>query len=148
MAGSEGGIRRRDPEAGAGRDAEAGPSGFSTPGIPPDEEAALLEQVMREYEQRWLDHKLPALDGRTPRQAAAEGGSALAELHALLDDIQWQSETTGSGMSAVRIRRHLSLTDDFIESSVRWAQPNTRSTTTRGARMTSAHSARWASNSL
>ncbi len=58
------------------------------------------------------DHKLPALDGRTPRQAAAEGGSALAEMHALLDDIQWQSDTTGSGMSAARIRHHLGLTDD------------------------------------
>jgi SEC-C motif len=102
----------RDPQTGAGRDAEAGRSAFPALGFAPDEEAALLEQVMREYEQRWLDHKLPALDGRTPRQAAAEGGSALAKLHALLDDIQWQSNTSGSGMSAARIRRHLGLTDD------------------------------------
>jgi hypothetical protein len=102
----------RDPQARAGRDAEAGRSALSALGLPPDEEAALLEQIMREYEQRWLDHKLPALDGRTPRQAAAEGGSALAELHALLDDIQWQSDTTDRGMSAARIRRHLGLADD------------------------------------
>ncbi|HZD00070.1 MAG TPA: SEC-C domain-containing protein, partial [Actinomycetes bacterium] len=84
----------------------------SAPRLPPDEEAAVLEQVMREYEQRWLDHKLPALSGRTPRQAAAEGGSALAELRALLDDLQWQAETTGGGMNAARIRHQLGLTDD------------------------------------
>jgi hypothetical protein len=71
----------------------------------------LLEQVMCEYEQRWLDQKLPALGGRTPRQSAAEGGSALAELHALLDDIQWRADNSGGGMSAARIRHHLGLTD-------------------------------------
>jgi len=96
----------RDPQAKADRDAEAQRLGLS-----PDEEAALLEQVMREYEQRWLDQKLPALGGRTPRQSAAEGGSALAELHALLDDIQWQADNSGGGMSAARIRHHLGLTD-------------------------------------
>jgi hypothetical protein len=96
----------RDLGATAGRDAEAQRLGLS-----PAEEAALLEQVMVEYELRWLDQKLPALDGRTPRQAAAEGGSALAELHALLDDIQWQADNSGGGMSATRIRHHLGLTD-------------------------------------
>jgi hypothetical protein len=103
---------RRDLESGRDRDTEAGRPAVSAPGLPPDEEAALLEQVMLEYEQRWLDHKLPALDGRTPRQAAADGGSRLAELHALLDDLQWQTDTAGGGMSATRIRRHLGLTND------------------------------------
>jgi hypothetical protein len=96
----------QDPGATADRDAEA-----QRLGLPPEEEAALLEELMIEYEQRWLDQKLPALGGRTPRQAAAEGGSALAELHALLDDIQWQADNSGGGMSAARIRRHLGLTD-------------------------------------
>ena len=95
----------RDPQAKGDRDAEAQQLGFSP------EEAALLEQVMREYEQRWLDQKLPALGGRTPRQSAAEGGSALAELHALLDDIQWRGDNSGGGMSAARIRHHLGLTN-------------------------------------
>jgi hypothetical protein len=66
---------------------------------------------MIEYEQRWLDQQLPALGGRTPRQAAAEGGSTLAELHALLDDLQWQADNSGAGMNAARIRHHLGLTD-------------------------------------
>ena len=98
--------RGRDPQAKGVQDAEA-----QRLGVSPDEEAALLEQVMREYEQRWLDQKLPALGGRTPRQSAAEGESALAELHALLDDIQWQTDNSGGGMSAARIRHHLGLTD-------------------------------------
>jgi SEC-C motif len=94
------------PQAPADPDTEAQRLGLS-----PEEETALLEQVMIEYEQRWLDQELPALDGRTPRQAAAEGGSALAELHALFDDIQWQADNSGGGMSATRIRHHLGLTD-------------------------------------
>jgi len=53
----------------------------------------------------------PRPGGRTPRQAAAEGGSALTELHALLDDIQWQADNSGGGMSAARIWHHLGLTD-------------------------------------
>ena len=96
----------QDPQATADSDAQAQRLGLS-----PEEEAALLEQVMIEYEQRWLDQQLPALGGGTPRQAAAEGGSTLAELHALLDDLQWQADNSGAGMSAARIRHHLGLTD-------------------------------------
>jgi hypothetical protein len=99
-------AEEQDPQATADPDAEAQRLGLS-----PEEEATLLEQVMRDYEQRWLDQELPALDGRTPRQAAAEGGSGLAELRALLDDIQWQADNSGGGMSAARIRHHLGLTD-------------------------------------
>lgn len=93
---------RRHPQAAAAE--------LPVSGLTKDEEAALLEQAMLDYEQRWLDRQPPALDGRTPRQAAAEGGSVLAELHALLDDIQWQTDNSG-GMSATRIRYHLGLTD-------------------------------------
>jgi len=64
---------------------------------------------MREHELRWLDQRIPALGDRTPRQAAAEGGGALAELRALLDDMEWRAETTGGGMNADRVRRDLGL---------------------------------------
>ncbi len=104
--------RRRDPETGRDQDRQAGQPPFSAKGLPPEESAVLLDQFMREYEQRWPDQKLPALSGRTPRQAVAEGGSALAELHALLDDMQWRADTSGGGMSAARIRRDLGLTHD------------------------------------
>jgi hypothetical protein len=100
--------RRLDQEA-EGDQAARPP--FVAAGFPPEEGAALLDQVMREHEQRWLDQHLPALDGRTPRQAVAEGGDALVELRALLDDMEWQSDTAGGGMDARRIRRDLGLTD-------------------------------------
>jgi hypothetical protein len=100
-----------DPQGGAERDAESERPASSALGIPPEVEAAVLEEAMREYELRWLDQRLPALGGRTPRQATADGGSEFAELQALLDDTQWRSDTTGGGMSAARIRHHLGLAD-------------------------------------
>jgi hypothetical protein len=41
----------------------------------------------------------------------AEGGNSLAELNALLDDIQWRADTAGGGMDARRIKSDLGLTD-------------------------------------
>jgi hypothetical protein len=32
--------------------------------------AAMLDEFIREYEAKWLDEPIPALDGHTPRQAA------------------------------------------------------------------------------
>jgi hypothetical protein len=101
--------RRRDSKT--GRDRQAGQPAFSAQGLPPEESAALLDQVMREHERRWLDQQLPALGGRTPRQAVAEGGNSLAELNALLDDVQWRADTAGGGMDARRIKSDLGLTD-------------------------------------
>jgi len=49
----------RDPRAGAGRNNQSGRSALSALGLPPDEEAALLEQVISEYEQRWLTTSSP-----------------------------------------------------------------------------------------
>jgi SEC-C motif len=86
--------------------------GFAPSGLPPQQVEALLDQVMREHELRWLDRKVPALGDRTPRQAVAEGGGALAELRALLDDMEWRAETTGGGMNAARVRRDLGLSGD------------------------------------
>ncbi len=34
--------------------------------------AALLDEIMREQERRWVDEPVPALDGMTPREAAAD----------------------------------------------------------------------------
>jgi hypothetical protein len=41
-----------------------------TPAVP--EAAALLDQFIRDYEQKWLDEPIPALSGHTPREAAAD----------------------------------------------------------------------------
>ena len=86
------------------------PPALPPPGLPPQQVATLLDQVMREHELRWLDQRIPALGDRTPRQAVAEGGGALAELRALLDDMEWRADTAGGGMNAARVRRDLGLT--------------------------------------
>ena len=70
------------------------------------EAEAVVSEFHRRHQQRWLDQSLPGLDGRTPRQAAAEGGAALAELNAILDDIEWRS--TGL-MNADWLRAELGL---------------------------------------
>jgi hypothetical protein len=70
------------------------------------EAEAAMAEFHRRYQQRWLDQSLAGLDDRTPRQAAAEGGAALAELNAILDDIEWRS--TGL-MDADWLRAELGL---------------------------------------
>lgn len=80
------------------------------PSIPPEEQARVLEEVMREHERRWIDESIPALGGHTPRDAVTKGGPALADLNALLDDFEWTGrQEGGTGMSAQRIRDLLGL---------------------------------------
>ena len=74
------------------------------------EYARVLDEYMQSHEHRWLDEVIPALGGVTPRDAVARGGRALAELLALLDDMEWMSAQSSGGMDADRIRGHLGLT--------------------------------------
>jgi tetratricopeptide (TPR) repeat protein len=61
-----------DPALAAGAPASAG-GGVQQPGDETDPEmAAALDQFIRDYERRWLDDRIPALAGYTPRQAAAD----------------------------------------------------------------------------
>lgn len=89
------------------------PTPPSPPGagdVPPELLAQLLAEQGEKLEQRWLDESVPALGGRTPREAAADP-AARAELEALLDDFAWQ-EREGSGpamMQAARLRAALEL---------------------------------------
>ncbi|MGH3321027.1 MAG: YecA family protein [Streptosporangiaceae bacterium] len=78
-------------------------------GLPPEQAAELLDQVMRQHELRWVDDQIPALGGRTPREAVTEGGDALAELNVLLDDMEWRRDASGQGMDPARIRHDLGL---------------------------------------
>ncbi|HET7734823.1 MAG TPA: SEC-C metal-binding domain-containing protein, partial [Nocardioidaceae bacterium] len=56
----------RAPADGATRPSP-GPEGPEDPEV-----ASALASFVREYEQAWLDDHIPALDGRTPREAAAD----------------------------------------------------------------------------
>jgi hypothetical protein len=42
---------------------------------PPPEVQAYLEEAIRRHYEDWVDHPLPALDGKTPRQAAKDSHS-------------------------------------------------------------------------
>lgn len=91
-----------DPEALRDRATGAQPELEQSP-----EMVEFMAQHMRDYEQRWLDMKLPALDGRTPRQAAANP-TRREDLQQLLASLDATPSQPG-GMSADRLRVLLGL---------------------------------------
>lgn len=66
--------------------------------------AAAVAEYIREYETKWLDESIPALDGATPREAA-DDPTRREDLIRLLDSFP---EAEGA-MSAARLRRALGL---------------------------------------
>jgi len=81
--------------------------------VPPEEIAGVLEAVMAEHEERWVDERLPALGGLTPRQTVADPVRRPA-LEALLDDFDWIEAQAGPhdrgrGMDPARLRELLGL---------------------------------------
>lgn len=87
-------------------------------GLPEDlasqpEVRALLDETVRRFERSWVDESIPALGGRTPRQAIGDPAGR-REVEALLDDMAWMKrragEDGGAGlMDADRIRELLGL---------------------------------------
>lgn len=79
-------------------------------GLTPKQERELMAQMMRQHEETWPDIELPALMGRTPRQAAADL-QLRPELEALLDDFDWQVRRQGGGvgMDVDRLRQELGV---------------------------------------
>ena len=79
-------------------------------GLSPEQEQEALAEAVRRHEETWPDIELPALSGRTPRQAAADP-ALRPELAALLDDFDWQIRRQGAGvgMDVDRLRRVLGL---------------------------------------
>ena len=75
------------------------------PGDP--EVAAMLDEFIREYEAKWLDEPIPALDGHTPRQAA-DDPTRRGDLIKLLDRFPAVEDSPGR-MSAERLRSALGL---------------------------------------
>ena len=67
----------------------------------------MLDEFIREYEAKWLDEPIPALDGHTPRQAA-EDPTRRADLIKLLDSFPADEDAPGR-MSAERLRSALGL---------------------------------------
>ncbi len=69
--------------------------------------AAFLDEVIRDYETKWLDEPIPALDGHTPRRAA-DDPTRRADLIKLLDTFP-AGEAARGGMDADRLRAALGL---------------------------------------
>jgi hypothetical protein len=69
--------------------------------------AAFLEQFVRDYETKWLDEPIPALEGHTPRQAA-DDPTRRADLIKLLDTFP-AGEAGSVGMDADWLRAALGL---------------------------------------
>jgi tetratricopeptide (TPR) repeat protein len=71
------------------------------------EVAEMLDEFIREYEAKWLDEPIPALDGHTPRQAA-DDPTRRGDLIKLLDSFPADDGAPGR-MSAERLRVALGL---------------------------------------
>ena len=96
------------------RDArEAADLAAQLPGVeealdPDDPEVAeMLDEFIREYEAKWLDEAIPALDGHTPRQAA-DDPTRRGDLIKLLESFPSGEDAPGR-MSAERLRFALGL---------------------------------------
>lgn len=92
----------------AGLLAQAQQSGPAPEPLDPEDSelVALLDKQIRKYERQWLDDSIPALDGYTPRQAAADP-TRRDDLIRLLDSFP-QEEWPGA-MSVRRLREALGL---------------------------------------
>lgn len=91
-----------------GDDEEDAP--VSTSGLTTEQEQEALAVAMRHHEETWPDIALPALSGRTPREAAADP-ELRGELEALLDDFDWTQRRNPEGpqMDIDGLRRELGL---------------------------------------
>ena len=69
---------------------------------------AVLEQFILEQEQRWLDESIPALEGRTPREAAADP-IGREQLIQLLDSFPGPTPDNPGTFDPERLRRALGL---------------------------------------
>ena len=89
------------------------PDPAPSPDLPPEAIAGALKAFMAEQEERWVEERLPALGGLTPRQAVTDRARRPA-LEALLDDFDWIEaqagpEDRGRGMDPARLRELLGL---------------------------------------
>ena len=75
-----------------------------------DDEAttALLDEIMQEQERRWVDEPVPALDGMTPREAAADPIGRV-ELDRLLRSFETRGDGSPHTFDVIRLRVLLDL---------------------------------------
>lgn len=64
---------------------------FLAPGSDDPDDQRPMDHLLRATRQSWVDETIDVL-GMSPRQAADAGGTARAELEAVLDDMQWTND--------------------------------------------------------
>jgi hypothetical protein len=75
-------------------------------------ERQVVGEYMEQYYSKWLDMKIPALDGKTPRQAAknAAGRRKVAELLKQLENSQARERKLGKyAYDVSRLRAELGI---------------------------------------
>lgn len=77
-----------DPVAGFGAGRDRGDRETPPREPPPPEVLEVMRRMQAEHYQRWLDESIPALNGLTPRQAAAKKGAPRKRLELLLAEIE------------------------------------------------------------
>jgi tetratricopeptide (TPR) repeat protein len=107
-------LRRLDPKLTVvnesrqpAQDAVRSASSTASPAPSIPEAAAILDQFIHDYEQKWLDEPIPALSGYTPRQAAADP-TRRGDLIRLLDSFPDTQGESGA-MNRDRLRAALGL---------------------------------------
>ncbi|MFH1474460.1 MAG: SEC-C metal-binding domain-containing protein [Chloroflexota bacterium] len=78
----------------------------------------VLDRMLRDFERSWVDERIPALGGQTPRDAVRDPAGR-REVLALLDDMEWEKRRaathaedrggSGGGMDPGRLRALLGL---------------------------------------
>lgn len=89
--------------------------GLEAVGPIPEDVAAAIRQFLYNYYRRWLDDPVPALGGRSPRQACAteEGRVQVAELLKHLENMEEKKKRAGQPYIEVNvIRRELGLPEE------------------------------------
>jgi hypothetical protein len=93
---------------------ESGSSQKSAPpsSLPPEVEREVIHKMMAEHYAKWVDEPLPALDGRTPREAvrSAAGRRAVEDLLRMMENSAERKQTEGDvAFDFTPIRRTLGL---------------------------------------
>ncbi|HME73214.1 MAG TPA: antitoxin Xre/MbcA/ParS toxin-binding domain-containing protein, partial [Myxococcota bacterium] len=98
-----------DPLSDRAARAQGGPG----PEPPPPEAAQLLLEFQQRHYADWLDQPVPALGGRTPREAArtAEGRAAVDVLLKEMENREQRSPSAGATFDFSALRRELCLDD-------------------------------------
>lgn len=106
----------QDPEVAIKEHRASGRSAKSDE-VPEDVQREVVGQYLRDYYARWLDDKIPALGGKSPRKAVRtkRGRAQVAEL---LKDIEngLQRQVGGDAVDVSALRNELGLDEDSLDA--------------------------------